>query len=125
MAELGPLAETLAGRESAEDHPTARFAQGKPLPVQPVLELGPAARVVEVVGEERPQGSDEPLIRPSGRLRSFPPVQIPRDRLAHDLTDARVVLGGTAFQGGEHDIRKFHAHIDHAAGLPHAWLKGG
>ncbi|MCX7286889.1 MAG: hypothetical protein NTW20_04850 [Rhodobacterales bacterium] len=83
-----------------KDQAATRFGKSVALGKQAFLQILPVARIGEVVSEERPQGSDEPLIRPDGRLRFGAAPDIAIDGFADDLANADVVFPCNPFKDG-------------------------
>ena len=64
------------------------------------MQILPIARLGKSVSENRALGGDEPLIRPDWHLRFFPPIDIPRNSIANDLTNRLVILPRDQLKGG-------------------------
>ena len=69
MPKFGGFAQAVAIRVRMQGQATACLAQGVAFGVQARLEFFPGSRLAEICREECPQGREEPLIRPIGRLR--------------------------------------------------------
>ena len=102
MAQLRSFADPLAGCMIQQDQTTARLTQPKALRAQPTKQIIPIPRIGKIVSEKRPQGSDEPLIRPDRRLRFFPALQIADDGITNDLANRYIVILGSNLQCSKH-----------------------
>jgi hypothetical protein len=76
-----------------QDKPTTGLGKAKALGMQPRLQIIPTAGIGKVIREKCPQGRNEPLIRPDGRLRWPAPPDLTREGIADDLADGHIIFG--------------------------------
>jgi len=125
IPKLGPLAEPFTARVPKQDKATPRLGQTVAPGDEAGLKVLPGFGIRKVGREERPQGSDEPLIRPIGRLRSPAPRQILCDGIADDLADRHIARPRDAPQGVDHVWRQSERdlfHLHHGADHRQRWL---
>lgn len=84
MTQIRRLANPGLAQRIRKDQARAGFDQAVALDPETPLEVVPTARVSEIVGEERPQGRDEALIRPGGLPRALPTVEVAINGLPQD-----------------------------------------
>lgn len=127
IAQFGGFAEALASALGQKDQAAPGFGQRKTLALQAVAEIGPRPGIGKVISEERPQGSNEPLIRPDGRLRFFAAGHLARDGVAHQSSDRNILCRCDLLQGEQRRLGQFEDDfaVVHAGSLDRAWLTLG
>ena len=102
IAKLRSFAQAVACGVVKQDQAATGFGETVAFGQQSGEQVAPIVRKGKVMSEKRPQGSDEPLIRPDRRLRCFPAAQVARDRVADDMADRGILGLCRRFQGGKH-----------------------